>query len=453
MNLLPLLAALVPWAATPLAAFTRIYLACSIFSVEMQVATWLDVGSLRSLAPLNLAIGAASIGWHLRRRTPAWAWVGAVVRVAPWPAVAALAILVAGLNLWLPVEAADPYQLDRVALIERLGTLGYDMAANPKVNIAGAFYELMVADLRQLSIVGPEFVRLHGLIGLALYLITLAAITPWFPGSRSAWGRGLLLVVPVVFHQMVLLKNDLFLGAPALVALAWLISSADEASWTDVLWAAWLVGLVVGSKQVQAPLALVLVGGLWVLRPNGIVQATAVLALGGLLGGACAGLPLAFFQNNLFYGDPLATGPIADMEPLLTTPAEMATGVVRFALSLVDMGALTPRLWPDRGGWGGTFGLPLIWSLAILLPRLWKDADVRRVLACAGLHMTVFGLLFPDADLSHRLVLGSGLLLVVTAVGVAPRGGAKWPEQTLVVVVVASAAQLLRSAVLYTLRP
>ena len=49
MNLIPLLAALVPWAATPLAAFTRIYVACSILSLEMQLVTWLDVGSLRSL--------------------------------------------------------------------------------------------------------------------------------------------------------------------------------------------------------------------------------------------------------------------------------------------------------------------------------------------------------------------------------------------------------------------
>ena len=269
MNLLPLLAALVPWAATPLAAFTRIYVACSILSLEMQLVTWLDVGSLRSLAPINILIAAASIAWHLKRRAPAWAWVGPVTRVAPWPAVAALAVLVAGLNLSLPVEAADPYQLDRVAQIERLGTLGYDMAANPKVNVAGAFYELMVADLRQLSVVGPGMIRLHGLIGLSLYLITLAAITPWFRPPASVWGRCLLLVVPVVFHQLILLKNDLFLAAPALVALAWLISSADDAPWSDVLWAAWLVGMVVGSKQVHAPLALVLVGGLWTFRRRG----------------------------------------------------------------------------------------------------------------------------------------------------------------------------------------
>ncbi len=453
MNLVPLLAALVPWAATPLAAFTRIYVACSVLSLEMQLVTWLDVGSLRSLAPVNLLVAVASTVWHLRRHAPAWTWAGPVTRVAPWPAMAALAVLVAGLNLWLPVEAADPYQLDRVAQIERLGTLGYDVAANPKVNIAGAFYELMVADLRQLSGIGPGMIHLHGLIGLSLFLITLAAVAPWFGRPTSAWGRYLLLVVPVVFHQLVLLKNDLFLAAPALVALAWLVSKSEDAPWTDVLWASWLVGMVVGSKQVHAPLAIVLVAGLCVFSRGGIVRAIAGLVLGGLVGGACAGLPLTLLQNAAFYGDALATGPVADMGNVNTTLAAATLGVGRFALSLFDLGLVTPEAWPGRGGWGGTFGLPLIWALAVLLTRITKDAHVRRVLACAGLHLAIFGVVFPDADLAHRLVLGPGLLLIVTAVHVAPRVGAMWPGRTLVVVVLASAAQLVRSAVLYNLRP
>lgn len=453
MNLLPLLAALVPWADTPLAAFTRIYVACSVLSLEMQLVTWLDVGSLRSLAPLNIAVAVVSTGWHLKRRAPAWNWVAPVMRVAPWPAIAGLAVLVAGLNLWLPVEAADPYQLDRVAQIERLGTLGYDVTANPKVNIAGAFYELMVADLRQLSVVGPGMIRLHGLVGLSLYLITLAAIAPWFAQRTSVWGRCLPLVVPVVFHQLVLLKNDLFLAAPALVALAWLVSEAGDAPWADVGWGAWLVGIAVGSKQVHAPLSLVLVGGLWVFRRGGRVRAAAGLALGGLVGGACAGLPLTLLQNAAFYGDALATGPVADMGNLNTTLAAAAAGAGRFAMSLFDLGLVTPAMWPSRGGWGGTFGLPFIWAVAVLVPRLGRDADVRRVLLCAGLHMAGFAVWFPDADLSQRLVLGPGLLVIVAATAVAARGSARWPHTTLVVVVLASAAQLLRSAVLYNLRP
>ena len=36
MNLLLLVAALLPWAASPVAAFTRIFLAVSLLSVEMQ---------------------------------------------------------------------------------------------------------------------------------------------------------------------------------------------------------------------------------------------------------------------------------------------------------------------------------------------------------------------------------------------------------------------------------
>jgi hypothetical protein len=373
--------------------------------------------------------------------------------VAPWPAVAALAVLVAGLNLWLPVEAADPYQLDRVAQIERLGTLGYDAAANPKVNIAGAFYELMVADLRQLSGVGPGMIHLHGLIGLALYLVTLAAIAPWFGQPTPVWGRCLLLVVPVVFHQLVLLKNDLFLAAPALVVLAWLVSAADDAPWADVLWAAWLVGMVVGSKQVHAPLALVLVGGLWAFRRGARAQATAGLAIGGLIGGACAGLPLTFLQNAAFYGDALATGPVADMGNLNTTLPDAALGVGRFALSLFDLGLVTPDAWPGRGGWGGTFGLPLVWAVAVLVPRFGQDHAARRVLLCAGLHLAGFAVVFPDADLSHRLVLGPGLLVILTAAAATGRGAPRWTHPALVLVVLTSAAQLLRSAVLYNLRP
>jgi hypothetical protein len=67
--------------------------------------------------------------------------------------------------------------------------------------------------------------------------------------------------------------------------------------------------------------------------------------------------------------------------------------------------------------------------------------------------MAAFALLFPDADVAQRLVLAPGLLVIVAAAAVAARGTARWTYATLVVVVLASAAQLLRSAVLYNLRP
>jgi len=67
--------------------------------------------------------------------------------------------------------------------------------------------------------------------------------------------------------------------------------------------------------------------------------------------------------------------------------------------------------------------------------------------------MAAFALVFPDADVAQRLVLAPGLLVIVAATAAGTRGTARWTHATLVVVVLASAAQLLRSAVLYTLRP
>jgi hypothetical protein len=211
--------------------------------------------------------------------------------------------------------------------------------------------------------------------------------------------------------------------------------------------------MAVGSKQVHAPLPLVLVGGLWTFRRRGRLRATAALALGGMIGGACAGLPLTLLQNAAFYGDILATGPVSDMRNLHSTLADALQGAARFAMSLVDLGLATPKLWPGRGGWGGTFGLPFVWAVAVLVPHVGRDASARRALACAGLHMAAFALVFPDADVAQRLVLAPGLLVIVAATAAATRGTARWTHATLVVVVLASAAQLLRSAVLYNLRP
>ncbi len=212
MNLLPLLAAFVPWARTPLSAFTSIYLACALLSLEMQLVTVTHTGSLRALVPLNLLVAVASAAWHFRQGGRSWAWVAPAREWAPLPVLPLMAALVLFLNLWLPFEAADAYQLERVVQIERTGTLSYDGAADPKVNIVTGFYELMVADLRQLPL-GTTIVRLHGVAGVALYTLALAAVAPWF-AARSIWARSLLFLVPVVFHQFVLLKNDLFLAAP-----------------------------------------------------------------------------------------------------------------------------------------------------------------------------------------------------------------------------------------------
>jgi hypothetical protein len=115
-----------------------------------------------------------------------------------------------------------------MAQIERLGTIGYDLAAEPKVNSFGWTYELVLADVNQIPYVGPTLVRVHGLFGLAMYLLALAAAQTWLP-VRRRWYLVALLVIPVVFHQFVLIKNDLFGAVPAVAVLAWLVGRSQDA--------------------------------------------------------------------------------------------------------------------------------------------------------------------------------------------------------------------------------
>ena len=56
MNLLLLLAALLPWGTSPVSVFSRIYIAISLLSVEMQVATLTGVGTFRSLVGFNAVL-------------------------------------------------------------------------------------------------------------------------------------------------------------------------------------------------------------------------------------------------------------------------------------------------------------------------------------------------------------------------------------------------------------
>jgi hypothetical protein len=258
MNLLALLAGLIPWAATPVSAFTRIYLACSVLSLEAQIITWLGRGTLDSLVSVNLVLAGAFAAWHVRAKRPLWGWVSTTRQRLPIFTVLVLLAAVATLNLWRPVEAADAYQLDRVLQIERVGSLAYSADIDPKANIVGAFYELVLADLQGVPVAGSWLVRLHGVWGLLVFSLAFAAAQSWLPLGRSAWAPALLFTVPVVFNQFVLIKNDLFIGAPAFVALAWAVGSVGRISLRDAWWAGWLVGLVVAAKLTNGAVALII---------------------------------------------------------------------------------------------------------------------------------------------------------------------------------------------------
>ncbi len=217
-----------------------------------------------------------SVLWHARRRyagaelpddlaedtassVPASGWLP---RVPPLAAVMAIAAVVAALALMRPVVGADPYHLHRVDQITGRGTLAYDPAAlDLKVNALAGVYELLLADLR-IPGMATALVRFHGLFGLGLYLLSLAVVMPWIQ-VRRRWLLLVFLVIPVVFQQLVLVKNDLFGALPAFVALSWVVARGRTMALWEVAAASALAGFAVGIKISSAPIALIV--GLFVL--------------------------------------------------------------------------------------------------------------------------------------------------------------------------------------------
>ena len=453
MNLLLLVAALLPWAASPVAVFTRIFLAVSLLSIEMQLVTLSGIGTLYTLPIVNGVLAVLLVGWQRSAGAPFArpGWRLALRPAAPWPAIALLGAIVVLLNAWLPLEAADPYHLDRVAQIERLGTLAHDPAADPKVNLVGWVYELILADVRQIPAVGPALVKMHGLFGLLLYSLTVATVYTLLRPPSSRWPVVALIVVAPVFHQLVLIKNDLFVAMPTLVALAWLITRADSASWKEAAWAGWLIGLVAGYKLTNLPLAIIMAGGIIAAGRGRAWRPLGGLALGGLVGAVASGLPLTLWENARVYGDAFASGPVADIGERTSGVAMAAENVARFGISLLDLGLLTPVAWPGRGGWGGTFGLPFIWAMAVLILHCRQAREARWALSIAALHFLLFAAMFTDADLAHRLVLAPALLVIAAAIHLTDGGerSSRWARVALVPILVLSSAQILRSAVLY----
>jgi hypothetical protein len=337
-----------------------------------------------------------------------------------------------------------------VAQIERYGTLAYDAAVDPKINIVGWVYELVLADVRQVPGVGDWLVRLHGVLGLLLYATVLAAVRAELLPGGPRWPWTVLLVVPVFFHQLVLIKNDLFLAVPALLALAWLVARQGRGNWREVAWAGWLAGFAVAGKLPTLSLALVMLVGV-VAGARGAWRPVGALALGGLAGGATGGLFYSWIQNTLWYGDPLANQVTAEIGNVSTSAGEALTSLGRFGLSLVDLGQLTTVWWPGRGGWGSTFGLPLVWAVVVLAWRWRAAVEARWALAVAAGGFAGLAAVFPDADLNQRLALAPGLIVVATAAHLAATSGpgARWARLALVPVLALSAAQILRSAALY----
>jgi hypothetical protein len=278
-----------------------------------------------------------------------------------------------------------------------------------------------------------------------LYLLSLAVVMPWVQ-VRRRWLLLVFLVIPVVFHQLVLVKNDLFGALPAFVALSWVVARGRTMTLREVAAASALAGFAVGIKISSAPVALIV--ALFVFIDHRSWRAAAAAIAAGLAGAVAGGLLFTLISNLVVYG--------GAMEPFLSlgnrheTPGAAMTGVLRFAVSLVDGGLVTPSVWSGRGGWGSTFGLPIVWSLVVLALRL-RQPLARRSLIAAGASFVAFAASYPDADIAQRMVIAPGLLLVAAAVGSVDGDDsqAAWLRRALIPVIVLSAMQIGRSAVLY----
>jgi hypothetical protein len=446
VNLAILLISAQVWKAAPVDAFARVTLAIAALSIEMQVATLLGIGSLSSLLLANAVIGTAwFLRWPPQPRSTRGGAPRAQATQLPWAAIAALATL-ALLLTTRPLAGADPYHLDRVAQIQRLGTLEYDTTADIKVNVLASSYELVLADLAQAPFIGGVLLRLHALFSLAYFTLGVAAIRQWLPGGR-AWCWSALFAVPVVFHQLAFVKNDLYSATPALVALAWTVARARDAATREVAAAAALTGVAVAMKWVAFPLAIVMIA--WIGWHRGRdASVMAALVVGGLGGAAAGGLPFTLAQTARWYGHALE--PLGALGNRTTGAGDALTSVGRFAISLLDFGALTRRWWPGRGGWGATFGAPFIWAVGIAAAR-WTTPAMRDAAVAAAAYFVVFAAVYPDADVAHRLVLAPGLLLIAVAAQHTDGDDARarWHRRMLVLALAISAVQIMRSAWLY----
>ena len=440
MNLALLLIAAQVWRAGPVDAFARVTLAVALLSLEMQAVTVLGAGSLWSLAFVNAPLAAVWIYAWPPRPQPRAAGTS-----LPWTAIVVLAAIGAVLAT-RPLVGADPYHLDRVAQIQRLGTLDYDTTADIKVNVLASSYELLLADLGQVPWIGGLLIRLHALFSLAYFTLGVAAVRRWLPGGRT-WCWAAVFVVPVVFHQLAFVKNDLYSATPALVALAWILVRARDAGSREIAAAAALAGLAVAMKWVSFPLALVMAA--WVVWYRGRdTAALAALVAGAAAGAVAGGLPFTLAQTARVYGHPLE--PLAALGNRTTGFADALVSIGRFVLSLFDFGVVTRQWWPGRGGWGATFGAPFIWAV-VVTAGAWASPAVRGAAVVAACYFAAFAAVYPDADVAHRLVLAPGLLLIAAAAQQTDGDDrrARWYRRLLAVALALSAAQIARSLWLY----
>src|SRR5215475_13493167 len=108
MNLLLLLIGVRVWSGSPLTVVTRVFVAVSLFSLEMQLVTWTGLATLRTLPIGNVVLAAALLAFTRRgtKTNPADTSERPRLIHHGLP-LAILGALVLTLNLALPLTAAD----------------------------------------------------------------------------------------------------------------------------------------------------------------------------------------------------------------------------------------------------------------------------------------------------------------------------------------------------------
>jgi hypothetical protein len=154
-------------------------------------------------------------------------------------------------------------------------------------------------------------------------------------------------------------------------------------------------------------------------------------------------------QTAQTYGHPWE--PLAALGNRNETIASAATSVVRFGISLFDLGVLTRQWWPGRGGWGATYGATFIWALIALCLRARREPFARRALVISAVYFVAFAMVYPDADLAHRIALAPGLIAIATAVHLSDGEDAQsaWLRRGLALALLISVAQIARSFAIY----
>ena len=436
MNLLLLLAT--AWSLAIHARYGLLWsilLALCAFSLEMQFLTVVAVGDHRTVTVINVGVFLLTqlfprcrIALVASLRDVATGLTNSIyrLRVAVGTApsclvrlilcLLAIPILIVGLRgvLYLP-ESADPYHLMKVFQIERSGSLEYIDVLDHKINDLSFFYELLLTDLKATPLVGETLLRISGLLLLLSYLgliLGRLARSDISVQALSLWGC--LFFVPVFYPHFFLIKNDYIVFLFAFSALGFIYNSNPGTPIREYVLTGLLVGLSLSLKFTTFPIVIALA----LFLPYGSVRrflhSRVSAAVGVLAGVISGGLVFTWLSNLVAYGDVL--GPMRFTGNLVSSPSGGVVSLGRFLMSLADLGLVTPVVWPSRGGWGGNLGILFLGLLAIQVWLIASRQQSWRLLALCLTCFVPFGATYPDADLSHRMVLAPAFLLMTETV-------------------------------------